>query len=659
SDFNSNRFSSLRNSKNSGNALKLALSLQPTALQFGPTNAGFVKFSALERYLDQNFSPVDRINNVEFARQWGIDSTVVLQLSSEEIREANLSYSPVAPLTVSGELGTIERGAQFSSRRRSASAVFSLTGSSARGSDKNQDSSISLPSFNYSFTDISSEDKTQRTNGDWIQQNGGASYSIGLFVPSVQLQAEKREIGTQKADSVNDASFAYTSVAPKLSVIDFWGMDASAGFETRNDDAALHGALRRQANSITQSYSWLLHEIQNFSSSVNVTVHDKVFQQEFAQLSPDIHTLLVRSQARYSPFRRAADADVLYEVSRERSAKLQRVFYKVPKGEGQYIWTDGNHNGIVDYTDENDFQLSRYDGEYNVTTVPTEQLFPIVDIKSSLRLQLTPSRFFRGENSWIEQTASALSTETLIRIEEQSSDPDTKQLYLLNVKHFLNDHTTILGAQIFQQDMYVFQNRREFSVRFRFLQRRGLGQYASGVERSYNRERSARIRVQLTKEISDQVELVNKQDNVASAVSERAREIAGNLLSSDLSYRPEQNLEVGFTLQTSSSEDFSPLTPVTASFNSQGIRTVFSFEGAGQARIDFSREEIMLENSPPLQLVPYELTDGRDVGKTFLWGVSFDYRITGNIQSSLQYTGRTSKNGAIIHTGRAEVRAFF
>ncbi len=657
SNFNSNRFSALSNSANTGNAIKLSLSFQPTNIQIGSMNAGSLQFSAMERYLDQSFSPVDRINDVEFSRMWSIDSTVNLQPSSEEIREANLSYSPIKPLTVSGFLGTNDHGAQFSSQRRGGSVAFSAD---------------SLPSFDYGLTEISSQvenpfgDKAQQTNSNWIQQSGGASYTIGSFIPSLRFQAEQRRIGTPAADSLNDASFSYTSIAPKLDARNLWGMDASAGYEFRNDNAALHGTLHPQAQSFTQSYSWLLHEIQDFSSNVNVTIHDKVFQKAFTQTenslwaSPDIHTLLVRSQARYTPLRRSVDADVLYEVSRERSAKLQRVFYKVPVGEGQYIWVDGNHNGIVDYTDENDFQLSRYDGEYNVTTVPTEQLFPIVGVKSSARLQLMPSRIFTGESSWLEKTLSQLSTETLFRVEEQSSDPDTKQLYLLNLKHFLNDETTILGAQTFQQDMYVFQNRRDFSMRFRFLQRRGLGQYNSGAEHSYNRERSTRIRFQLTQEIADQVDFVNKQDNVAAAVlSGRAREISGNLLSSDLSYRPQQNVEVGFTLQTSQSEDFFPFPPINANFNSQAIRMVFSFEGAGQARLDFSREEITLENSAPTSVVPYELTDGRDVGKTFLWGASLDYRITGNIQSTLQYTGRTSKNGKIVHTGRAEVRAFF
>jgi hypothetical protein len=135
--------------------------------------------------------------------------------------------------------------------------------------------------------------------------------------------------------------------------------------------------------------------------------------------------------------------------------------------------------------------------------------------------------------------------------------------------------------------------------------------------------------------------------------------IASDGLSSDYSYRPEQNVEVGFKIEVSRAEDAYPPTPVAANFNSQSLRTAVSFQNAGQVRIDFSREEILLENASAGLLIPFELTGGRGDGKTFLWGVTFDYRLSGNLQSSLQYTGRSEQFRAPIHTARAEVRAFF
>ena len=61
-------------------------------------------------------------------------------------------------------------------------------------------------------------------------------------------------------------------------------------------------------------------------------------------------------------------------------------------------------------------------------------------------------------------------------------------------------------------------------------------------------------------------------------------------------------------------------------------------------RIDFSREEVSLENNTAGVIVPFDLTAGRLEGKTFLWGISFDYKLSNNLQSSLQYTGRSEQS---------------
>jgi hypothetical protein len=57
--------------------------------------------------------------------------------------------------------------------------------------------------------------------------------------------------------------------------------------------------------------------------------------------------------------------------------------------------------------------------------------------------------------------------------------------------------------------------------------------------------------------------------------------------------------------------------------------------------------------------VPYELTNGRSAGISWLWGVAFEYRVTSFIQASATYDGRSEGGAPIVHTGRAEVRAFF
>ena len=629
----------------SGEAMKFSTTYSPKDVKIGGRSIGSFNLSLSDRYINKNFNPIDRIDEVEFGRKWSLDSTVNIQPASEEIREAAVTYNPVKSISVGGSLGSNEHGTQFSADR--SEAFFRMEGDS-------------LPKIDYTIEDIRSSQASVAGTDDWTRQKGGAEYALHGITPSFRFEREFRSIQTNTPDSLDAASFSFTTLAPKLTLKGFYGMNFSSELEVRDNDAPLAGDLKHQSQSITQTYGWALPETRNISSSVDVVLRKLSYLDQFRLANGDAQTILVRTESRYTPLKRGVDADVFYEASTERSAQLQRVFYQVQKGEGQYIWVDGNGNGKVDVTDERDFQLARYDGDYVIITVPTDQLYPVIDVKTSTRLRLAPAKFITSPSGWGEKALAAVSTESYIRIEEKSSDPVTRQIYLLDMSHFLNPATTILGSQLFQQDLFLFENRPDYSFRFRYLQRMGDGTYSTGAEQNYSRERSIRARFQFEPELSNQIDYSNKQDNLfAPAASGETRVINSDDISSDFSYRPEQNVEVGFKIEVSRSVDTYLPGPLAADLNVQSFRTVISFRGAGQIRFDLSREEILLQNNTPLIILPFELTGGRAEGKTFLWGLTFDYKLSGNLQSSVQYTGRSEPGRNVIHTAKAEVRAFF
>ena len=67
-----------------------------------------------ERFVDSRFVPLDRANDIEFNRKWGVDS---LATGDEHIREASLTYMPVQGVSVGSTYGTIKRGDTQDSRR--------------------------------------------------------------------------------------------------------------------------------------------------------------------------------------------------------------------------------------------------------------------------------------------------------------------------------------------------------------------------------------------------------------------------------------------------------------------------------------------------------------------------------------------------------------
>jgi len=157
------------------------------------------------------------------------------------------------------------------------------------------------------------------------------------------------------------------------------------------------------------------------------------------------------------------------------------------------------------------------------------------------------------------------------------------------------------------------------------------------------------------KEIANQTEYIQKDDNLTSSqYSNRIRQVLSKNVLTDFSYRPYEKIEIGFALGVGTAAHFDS---VTASLNTQSVRLIYSFEERGQVRGEFSREEITVSQTS-LSL-PYELTGGRVEGKTWLWKFSLDYRITQFLQTTVIYDGRMEGGGNAIHSGRAEVRAFF
>jgi hypothetical protein len=63
--------------------------------------------------------------------------------------------------------------------------------------------------------------------------------------------------------------------------------------------------------------------------------------------------------------------------------------------------------------------------------------------------------------------------------------------------------------------------------------------------------------------------------------------------------------------------------------------------------------------SSDILFIPYDLTRGLTAGKSYFWNLNFEYRLSNFIQATVTYSGRAENKSRVIHTGTAELRAFF
>ncbi|MCB0721538.1 MAG: hypothetical protein KDC42_04455 [Ignavibacteriae bacterium] len=612
-----------------------------------------VKVSFENRVINKDFNSLDRINPVEFNRNFNVQDSSKL---TENLRLGTLSFSPSQHFSLSYNYGQLLRGDEFNSLRNIGKVEF-------RGD------SLGLPYAEYSMEILNSEYTPTSLKGDWIKHSAEVGYRKPLgesVFNSPYLEVKMTYFNEDKEDKVNNgsfdslqaSSFADYILTPSVSLNNILNFDMYAEYSYRKDKEDNLGQMIDLSNTYTQRFGLVYKGLQWLSIGADVGIQDKQYTQEGIQLgNADNLAVLVNSQVRIDPFDGGVRTDLYYKVASERTAKIERLFVFVGIGQGNYKYVgDLNNNGLQD---ENEFELTNYDGDYVRLNIPLDEFFPTVALNSSARINIKPWKFFNVKTGSIfGDIFNNLSMETFFRVDEKSKDPNTDNVYFIRLNTFLNDSNTVQGLQLFQQDINVFENNPDYSLRARFLQQRGANQLSVGNENSLHIEKSVRLKLALTEDIGTQLDFSNITDrNIIPVTSIRNRNVNTDNTSVDFSYTPVKEIESGFTFGFARATDFFPTVPTDADINQQILRFIYSFIGAGRIRLELERDEVLLSNSNVA--IPYELTNGRVEGKSYFWRAILDYSLTKNIQASVNYNGRIEGSNRVIHTGQAQVTAFF
>ncbi|RMD49438.1 MAG: hypothetical protein D6830_04885, partial [Ignavibacteria bacterium] len=635
SNYDKNRFSNLDDENNYGYAANLTMGMPQRSVNLFNKDLGKFGLNIRHRYIDKKFSSIDRINSIEYNRDYNIPSVTN---SNESLTEINLSYLPDDRIALNSTYGRVNKGDRFNSKRiNSTLDINNLNGIKGRLNLDIVNSSLGL------------------VNTDWIRSVGSFNFNIWGIEPGLDYLYENKNEG-ESTDSLFNSSLRYIELIPKLSLLSGKHFNLSAKYSYREEHFPINGILFRESIARSEILALNYTPGKSLRANLDITVRNKKFNSGFATSSKlDNQTILFRSDNRFNLFDKFFTGNIFYQTATERTSKLEKVFVRVPVGTGNYIYLgDLNNNGIAD---EEEFEQSIYDADYILTTIPTDELFPVITLKTNFRWRLNFERLTKEKSIW-GKILSSLSTESVVRIDEKSEESELRKIYLMNSSSLLNDSTTLNGSQFQQHDLYILKRNRELSFRIRFQERKNLNQYSSGLSRSYYRLNNFRMKFRMVEEINNQTDINFITDNnVSPAVSKRSREIFTKEFVSDFSYRPANAIEVGFQIKAATTEDAFPAKPTVIDLNSQLLRFTFAFLSKGRLRIELERRELISNTED--NYIPFEITRGNALGKNYLGRVQLDYRFANNLQASMNYLGRKQGGNRIIHSFRAEARAYF
>ena len=633
SDFDRNRLSTLNDSDNKGFARNINVSLNEHKMDLLGVEVEGIKLSFRERFIDKYYHSLDRFNSAEFNRDYNIPQSIN---SNESLKELSFDLNATENNQVTLFYGSLKKGNILSSDRYRANFNLSYTNADAL----------------YDIDYVKSNQNLLRS--DWTKQNGSISYKLFLFKPGVDFYDEyKKDIN--KSKQLLSSSFRFKETGLFVDVINVSGLTTKLKYSFRNEYFPIGELLLKESDAVTKQITVNYSGLRELSTNVDFIHRKKEITDNFKAISPpNSISILIRSNSKLILFNNGFDANVFYSAATQKTARYERIFVRVEKGQGNYKYIgDFNNNGI---NDENEFEPTNFDGDYIATTLPTDELFPVIDLKTNFRLIMNFEKLF-GKTSTLKYL-SPFSTETVFRIEENSRAENINNIYFLKLKYFLNDSTTIRGNQFFQNDIYLFKNKNNFSIRYRFTQRKSLNQFSGGNERGFFNENNFRLKSKLIEEIANQTELIFSNDNLlASSLSNRERIYKSTEVVTDFTYLPYKFIEIGFRFSIARGKDYKPIKPTEIEKNEQGLRINFNFTNAGRLRFEADRIELKIKNA--LNNIPFEITRGNVNGKNYFWSINFDYKVGANLQTTVSYSGRLQPKSSVINLLRAEARAFF
>jgi hypothetical protein len=632
SNYDQNSFSDADGNDNIGIAQNWQLSIKPNKASLLGKNIGKFSFSSLYKKVDSKFNDIDRTTAIEYNRRWDLPD----QASREEVvKEFRTSYEPFTGFSISAEYGDINKGDSFSSDRWQ----FENNLKRKKG-----------PSYDYRYETINRNNLATNQTATWQRQKGNSEWDIWKIKPLIEYEAEI------KKENWNDSlftGFKFNDMTGGLEIRPVSKIQISGRVSQREDKEYVgFGQFIDKSLANTQNVQMKLQQVKAFTASLDYTHRQK---QYLNSEQSDSRTDLAELRMQLTPWKRAINANLNYQISNTATARKERIYIEVQEGEGNYRFDEDLNEYVYDPL-----------GDHILRILTTDQLMPTIELKTSSRFRLEPSRVLGKSSSnkktdpfW-KKSLRALSSETYVALEERTQTDNMQDVYLLRTNTFRTPGTTIFGYLQLRQDLHLFERSRKFSVRLRNRTRDELNnQFLEGGEERTEREKSARVTTRLSKLFSSQTEVTQKRTaRFFNYEGRQNRDIAATELKSDLSITPKNKLKLALEGRYSREEDKVYEMPTNVQSYALIPRVTYAFRSKGRLRgeIEWSYVDV----NPKDRVIPYEMANGRSAGQSMRWDIRFDYRISQVIQATISYSGRNEpEREQVIHTGRAQVTAAF
>jgi hypothetical protein len=588
-----NTFSSVGDGDNDGAAGKILLSWQKKNMNLlgGPLE---LKTTSSFRGEEAKFTSLGRTREAYLGEVWNFaDSTQ----ADEAVGEFQAVLERPKRWSMGGGYGIFDRSGLFRSTRREGNA--SWTGQR-----------ITRASFRVESVRRENEaDSAGVVIGDLLRERGEITAKLGVFRPGLTLWKEEREDVREgvSLSGEDDVEFAGTLAVQPSSAV-----RGSFRVARRTTDIVSEGAWIRESVGRTYEAQSEISPSRSFRAQVSWIRRELDF--ESSRPESDRTTHLTRSNVVHEAFGGLLSGEYVYETTSRTASDL--------------------------------LTGTMADGE------------PTLALDASARIKLGAWRRRRASDtatpSFLSRALARIRSETLLRVEEETTTPDRRQIYLLDFSRFQDDEHTVFGKILLREEITLFPNASPFSLTARWERidtednRSDPARLETVTERRVLRARN-RVGPRWTLESQGTWQEASRSDSGTRRTDFDTRLAE---LKEELVWQPRPATRVSGR---------GALVWERNETNEASIRGISLGVGASSTVLRQGRFRGDVAWTHPTS------QEGTDVGNRFRtrdvnqfdWRASLDLKVSDSINASVSYTGRLLEDTPTTHLARAEARALF
>ncbi|MGQ7946219.1 hypothetical protein [Flavobacterium sp. WC2509] len=590
----------------------------------------FANFQAVQA----DFKPVERINSIEFYRDWNVNSTTT---GDQSLLATGINFNLI-PKTDSTTVAHIT----YAFEKLALSQNYS-------GIKNNLNANIEFKDWNI------------KNNGSYLKSDDTQNNSTFLRnLSQVRYQHKNNWIGStinfEDNQEKNKVTQQYSLISQRFSEFGIFGGHGDStkvyvqlGYARRVNDSVQNGLLQRVNTSNSYNFQSKLLKTETRDISIFINYRQLDYTDPTLENTPSLNSKIVYSD---QFFNKLVQSNTRYETNSGTMPFQDYTYVEVPAGQGKYTWNDYNGNGIKDLEE---FEIAPFPdlATYTRIFLPNQTYIKTNQNRFSQSFIINPTTWQNAKS--YKKTLSHFYNQVSFIMDRKVKNNEGN----LDLNPFQSSDDAVLGLiKTFSNALSYNRGKKDNSVTYTFIKNDLQNLLSIGTAKNNNKLHQ--LEYQHLLHNSWQFDMLGK---TTENTTESKTFPEKNYIIKGYSYMPK--ISYLFSKDVSLDVFYEYLNKENQIGNLDALKqnrfgTDFSY--ISNSKFNINSEISLYKNDfigNEYSSAGYQMLEGLQKGQNMTWRILCQINLTTFLNLNLIYQGRKSETSDAIHTGSIELRAYF